>query len=377
LKIISCPGAECFTNKVLRHLHKKHEEFSKSQINPANFLCDIKPQVSYTYFANGEMKCKILESIREKNVYIFQDFANQQPILMNNNKIKVILSVNDLLMQLFITIDAVRHASAGTITLVIPTFPYARQHKKTGREGLTASLLCQMFERLGVSRIITLDIHSQEIENAFHKAVLENLYPGYQVIKQLLQTTEINTEEFIVVSPDTGAVARNKFYANKLQVPLAMLYKERDYSRVSISSQNSNITEMKLLGNVKGKICFIVDDMCSGGGTSLRAFKVLKENGAKEIYAAFSLPFFIGDAIGEFSKLYKEGIFNKIFGTSAVYNPKLWEQEWFELVEIESLFAEVINCMDNNISISEIIEGTSKISEILNKTAKMTFSEIK
>ena len=199
------------------------------------------------------MKTEILDSVRGKDLYIFQDVENHQPIPFNEGAIHRHLSVNDHLFSLFVTIDAAMQAGAERINLVLPTYPYSRQHKKKGREGLTAARVGQMFENLGVSRIITLDIHSREIENTFDKLRLENLHASLQIIEKLIAVIDISKEDLVVLSPDTGAVDRNKFYANALQRPLAMLYKERDYSKVTKNASESNISEMRLLGEVQGQ----------------------------------------------------------------------------------------------------------------------------
>lgn len=182
-------------------------------------------------------------------------------------------------------------SGAESVTLVLPTYPYSRQHKKRGREALTARWFGQMCEHSGASRIITVDIHSKEIENTFNKLILENLHGSYQIIRALKDLVDLNDPDLVVVSPDTGAVDRNKFYAGNLKKPLALLYKERDYSRVSRDASSSNITNIRLLGDVKGKIVFMADDMLGTGGTLMKAMRELKRLGARQIIAAASLPF--------------------------------------------------------------------------------------
>ena len=237
------------------------------------------------------MKTEILDSVRGKDIYIFQDVENHQPIPFNDSTTHRYLSVNDHLFSLFVTIDAAMQAGAERVNLVLPAFPYSRQHKKKGREGLTAARVGQMLEHLGVSRIITLDIHSREIENCFDKLRLENLHASLQIIEKLIGVTDISSEDLVILSPDTGAIDRNKFYANALGKPLALLYKERDYSKVSKNAAESNISEMKLLGDVKGKTVFMADDMIGTGGTLIKGMKNLKDMGAEKVICAVSLPF--------------------------------------------------------------------------------------
>ena len=286
---------------------------------------------------------------------------------MNEGKNQQSLSVNDHLMSLLVTIDAVRHAGASRMTLVLPVYPYSRQHKKKGREGLTASLLGHLYESLGVSQIVTLDIHSREIENAFYSSRVENLHASYQIIRELAKIVDLSSEkdDFVVVSPDTGAVDRNKFYATGLQKPLAMLYKERDYSVVSQNAQKSNIMSIKLLGDVSGKVAFLADDMLGTGGTLLKAMEFLKEQGATKIIAAISLPFFTGNAIEQFDEAYRKGHFYRIIGTNAVYHEELLKKEWYIKTNVSGLFAQVISRIHHNQSLSDLLDNRSIIEKLV------------
>jgi ribose-phosphate pyrophosphokinase len=314
-------------------------------------------------FANGEVKAEIMESIRGKDVFIFQDVENRFPVRFNGDDRKI-LSVNDHLMTLFVAVDAVKQASAGRITLVLPIYPYSRQHKKKGREGLTASRLGQQLEFLGVNRIITLDIHSREIGNSFRAMTLENLHASYQIIRTLTELPDVLNDDFVVVSPDTGAVDRNKFYATALKKPLALLYKERDYSKVSQDALDSNIAEIKLLGDVSGKTVFMADDMLGTGGTLLKAMKFLKEQNAGKVIAAISLPLFSGNAIDYFDEAYKNGLFYRVIGTNAVYQEL--EREWYISVNITKLFAQIIARLHANLSLSSLLDNRDIIVNFMN-----------
>ena len=323
LAVVACPGGESFANEVithLRHMYKhrftlKNDVISKrygmdkdklvQQINLDNDLrtSDLcvkgaidkyrppvfKVDARFTYFANGEFKAEINECIRDKDVFIFQDVENHEMLTLNDGKNQMRLSVNDHVMSLLCTIDTVRQAGARQITLVLPVYPYSRQHKKKGREGLTAALLGHIYESMEVDRIITLDIHSREIINAFAHTHLENLHASYQIIRELSRIVDFAKEDLVVVSPDTGAIDRNKFYATGLKKPLAMIYKERDYSVVTQDAKSTNIKSIKLLGDVRGKVAFLADDMLGTGGTLLKAMEYLHEQGATKVIAAISL----------------------------------------------------------------------------------------
>ncbi|HOT62020.1 MAG TPA: ribose-phosphate diphosphokinase [Treponemataceae bacterium] len=401
LAIVACPGGEKFADEAIKHLGhiysrrfrqksdvlaKRYEVDRISLVKDVNFyndlqtsdICirgditkyrapDFKVKARYTWFMNGEFKTEILDCIRGKDVFIFQDVENHQVLPLNEGKNMMSLSVNDHIMSLLVTIDAVRHAGAQRITLVLPVYPYSRQHKKKGREGLTASLLGHLYESLGVSQIITLDIHSREIENAFVKARIENLHASYQIIRELSKIVDLTSDndDFVVVSPDTGAVDRNKFYATGLKRPLAMLYKERDYSIVTQNAKATNILSIKLLGDVKGKVAFLADDMLGTGGTLLKAMEFLKEQGATKVIAAISLPFFTGNAIEQFDEAYAKGHFFRIIGTNAVYHEDLLSKEWYIKTNVSGLFAQVISRLHHNQSLSDLLDNRTIIEKLV------------
>ena len=222
---------------------------------------------------------------------------------------------------------------------------------------------------MGVSRIITLDIHSREIENSFSKAIIENLHASYQIIRELTKLVNLSADgdDLVVVSPDTGAVDRNKFYSTGLKKHLAMIYKERDYSQVTQNAKATNIVSIKLLGDVKGKVAFLADDMLGTGGTLLKAMEFLKEQGAKKVIAAISLPFFNGNAIAQFNEAYEKGLFYRIIGTNAVYHEELLKYEWYINSNVSGLFANVIIRIHHNQSLSDLLDNRSIIEKLVKK----------
>jgi len=323
----------------------------------------------YTRFPNGEFKTEILTSVRSTEIYVVQDVSNRYPLQFQKSDDPHVLSVNDHLFCLLVTVDAALQAGATQVTVVLPTFPYSRQHKKKGRESLSAARVGQMLEAFGVTRIITLDIHSKEIENCFNHLRLENLHGAYQILKALASVTELKDENLVVVAPDTGAVDRNKFFASILGRPLAMLYKERDYSRVALSAENGNITDMRLLGSVDGKTVFMSDDMLGTGGTLIKAMRKLKEYGADKIVCAVSLPLFSARAVDTFESAYREGLFDRIIGTNAVYHDEsVLGREWYLSADITHLFARIIYRLHFRRSLSSLLDDRSVIKDLLKRS---------
>ena len=410
LGIVACPGAEVFSDDIVQSLKKYYARRHTKQVDlisdvyklekkevekKINLLMDIqnislsecpdvekyrepefKVPVKYTRFANGEYKAEIKISVRGMDVYIIQDVENHYPIDINKDGKKYILSVNDHVFILFATIDAAIQSGASSVSIVVPAYPYARQHKRKGREALTAALFGRIIENMGVSRIITLDIHSKEIENCLNKCRMEDLHASYQIIRTLLTFIDIEKTDLVIVAPDSGAVERNKFYAGNLTKPLAMLYKERDYSKVSSDAKASNITSMRLLGNVKGKTVFMADDMVGTGGTMIKAMQQLRELGADKVICAISLPFFTGNAIKDFDDAYKKGYFDKIIGTNAVYHDDtLYGKEWYVNATISDLFARVISRLYQQRTLTPLIDNSKIIQTLLKSPQSEQFYE--
>ena len=403
LGIIAGPGSEYFAGKVTSNLRKsyiarydkvskilaKRHNLSEEQVlrnitflddiqsknlisskMPDKFYCpNFDVEVKYTRFVNGEVKAEIQQPVRGLHMYIIYDVSSTVPIQVAGLDTPTVLSINDHLMFLFTTIGALEASGAESITLVLPTYPYARQHKRGARESLTASMFARFCEQLSVNRIITLDIHSIEIEMAFTRCHLDNLHGSYQILSVLKDIINLSDPDIVVVSPDTGAVSRNKFYAQGLHRPLAMLYKERNYSLVSRDAKTSNIQSIKLLGDVKGKTVIMADDMIATGGTMIIAMKELMKLGAKRIICIVSLPFFDGSAVENFDQAYKDNAFYRIIGTNAVYNDKkLLEKEWFVQADVSDLFARTISRIHHGRSLSPLLHNRNYLQKLIDST---------
>lgn len=403
--IITGPGSEYLAGKVVKHLrHIYAERYRKVSKNlsarydmeeeqilkyssfvddlqskkipygkyPTEFMCpNLEIPVKYTRFLNGEVKAEILEPVRGIKTYIIYDVTNSSPIKVAGCEEPMPFTINDHLMFMFTTISALRLAGAESVTLVLPSYPYARQHKKSSREALTAAMFGQICESLGVERIITLDIHCMEIENCFRTVHLENLHASYQILMELGKLIDFSDPDIAIVSPDTGAVSRNKFYAQILHRPLAMLYKERDYSVVTTDAKHTNIRSINLLGDVQGKTVIMADDMIASGGTLLVAMRKLRELGAKKIICVVSLPFFNGTAINDFDEANKEGVFDYVIGTNAVYHGEdLLSKKWFIQTDASELFARVLSRLHHGRAISPILDNRKIVQRLVDDAQK-------
>ncbi len=230
----------------------------------------VNPQL--VRFANGEIFCEIEKHVRGADVFVIQSTCSP---------------VNDNLMELLIMIDALKRASATSITAVIPFYGYARQDRKSSpRTPISAKLVADILTVAGASRVITMDLHAGQIQGFFN-IPFDNIFASPVILNYIKK--EIFNENTVFVSPDAGGVERVRFYAKKMNAEISMIDKRRT---------GKNIAEaMNVIGNVNGKECIIIDDMIDTAGTLVEACKALRANGATKIYACATHPVFSGPAI--------------------------------------------------------------------------------
>lgn len=245
-----------------------HSELSQEI---ATYLGVSLGKVYHVKFSDGEIYCRIEESVRGKEVFVVQPTCPP---------------VNDNLMRLLILIDALKRASAGSITAIIPYFGYARQEKKTtGREPITAKLVSNLITTAGATRVITIDLHDPAIQGFFdipvdHLTAVNLLADSFK---------ELNLSNAVVVSPDTGGVLRARAFANRLQLPLAIIDKRRPQANKAIV--------MNVIGDVVNKDTIIIDDIIDTAGTLVEVTDTLLKNGAKKVMACCTHAILSGDAV--------------------------------------------------------------------------------
>lgn len=235
----------------------------------------VDPQM--TRFANGEIFCEIEKNVRGADVFVIQSTCTPS---------------NDNLMELLITIDALKRASAASITAVTPHYGYSRQDRKASpRTPITAKLVADLLTVAGATRVITMDLHAGQIQGFFN-IPFDNIYAS-PVIMDYLKREVYNEEKTIFVSPDAGGVERVRYYAKKLKTDIAMIDKRRTGKNVAKA--------MNIVGSVEGKECIIVDDMIDTAGTLIEACKALRANGATKVVACATHPIFSDPAIERIS----------------------------------------------------------------------------
>ena len=283
-------------------------------------------KVSVTQFSDGEIKINIDESIRGDHVYIVQSTS---------------YPVNDNLMELLIMIDALRRASAKTINIVLPYYGYARQDRKAqSREPITAKLVANMITQAGADRVLTLDLHAAQIQGFFDIPVDHLL--GAPLLANYFLENNFKDKDIVVVSPDHGGVTRARKLAEFLHAPIAIIDKRRP---------KANVAEvMNIIGDVKGKVAVLIDDMIDTAGTITLAAQALQDAGAIEVYACCTHPVLSGPALDRLNA----SVIKEVVVTDSIQVPEEKTGGKIVQVSVDQLMAEAIRRIHENRSVSPL-----------------------
>lgn len=284
-------------------------------------------------FSDGEQYVQFQENIREKHVFLIQP---TNPPAEN-------------WVRLFLALDAAHGASAQEVTAVMPYYGYARQDRKAHpREPISSRTFAQLLETLGAHRILAMDLHTDTIGGFFRTTNVDYLYARPIFVEHFKQTfaDAIQKDELVVVSPDAGGVSRAQSYAKRImeRAELAIIHKEREIP--------NQVARMKLVGDVKGKVALIIDDMLDTCGTLARAAELLAENGAREIYAAATH----GVLSGEANQKLDNSPVTKVFITDTI-NPARELSKKVEVLSVAGIFADAINRIESGDSLSALFES--------------------
>ena len=276
-------------------------------------------------FADGELYVQVQESIRGCDVYLIQPCCHP---------------VNDHFMELLIMIDACRRASARQITAVIPYYCYARADRKTaGRESITAKLVANLMTEAGAHRVLAMDLHSAQIQGYFD-IPFDHVY-GSPVLLDYLASK--NLPDIVVVSPDVGGVARARAFAKKLNdAPLAIIDKRR---------QAHNVAEvLNVIGDVEGKTAVLVDDLIDTAGTIVEGARLLRSEGARQVYACSTHAVFSGPAIERLSS----GVIEEVIVTNTIPLPASRQFKQLTVLSVANLLGETIWRIHEDNSVSSM-----------------------
>lgn len=286
-------------------------------------------------FASGETHCRFNESVRGSDVFIIQSHGELDG-----------RSVNDSIMEQLIMVDAARRASAKRITALMPFYGYGRQDRKSeGREPITARLVADLFLAAGASRLVSIDLHSGQIQGFFNGPV-DHLTAMPVLVDRLKELGG----DLVVVSPDAGRVKVAERYAQQLNADLAIVHKRRVTGR-------KNVVEAKdIVGEVEGRTCVLIDDMIDTAGTICQAAELLVERGASEVTAAATHGVFSGPAIDRL----KNSVLERVIVTNTLPMGPEKRFDKLELLSVAPLIAHAIRAVFEDTSVSSIFDGQNQ-----------------
>lgn len=281
-------------------------------------------------FANGEIYCRVIDSVRGADVFVFQTMYG---------------AVNDALMELLIMVDALKRASAERITAIVPHYGYARQDKKTrSREPITAKLVADLLAVAGIDRLVTMDLHAGQIQGFFDCPV-DHLTALPVLLDYFTGRFGDELGEWVVCSPDVGRVKIAKKAADLLGADLALLHKSRPERNVA------EITE--IVGDVRGRTVLVIDDMIDTAGTIVEGARALFENGAREVYVAATHGLFSGPA----ARRIEESPITEVVVTDSVPFHRSVSISKVRTVSVAGILARTIKNIHEDASVSELFEG--------------------
>jgi ribose-phosphate pyrophosphokinase len=321
------------TGRLIMHSNGKKIKIVTGNSNPelaskiANELGLPVADAEVKTFSDGEISVNFNETVRGVDVYVIQSTSPPQ--------------VNNYLMELLIMIDALKRASAGRITAVIPYYGYARQDRKAkARDPISAKLIADLLTAAGADRVLTMDLHAAQIQGYFNIPV-DHLV-GIPILSEYFIEKAI--EDVVVVSPDLGSVTRARKFADRLNAPIAIIDKRRPKANVS--------EVMNIIGDIEGKNVILIDDMIDTAGTITNGAKALKEMGAKSVYACCTHGVLSGPAIDRINNSVIEELVVldtiKLIGAEKVNNIKQ--------LSVAKIFAEAIRRIFNNDSVSKLFD---------------------
>ncbi len=296
----------------------------------ADYLGSTLGRIKFEPFPDGEISVQILDNVRGRDVFVFQTVA---------------IEPNNYLMELLIIIDALKRASAKSISAIIPYFGYARQDRKDKpRVPITAKLVANLLSTAGASRIVTMDLHAGQIQGFFDIPV-DNLY-GRPILAKALAKEGL--KDFVIMAPDLGAIKKARAYASHFNADFALIDKRR------ITTEK--VEAYAVIGNVENRDVVLVDDMCSTAGTLVAAASSCRAHGARRIFAAVTHGLFVGKALQNI----ENSLIEKLFASNTVSlarcsSPKIKE------ISVASLFGDAIRCIISNESISSLFADVGEV----------------
>jgi ribose-phosphate pyrophosphokinase len=369
LGIIALESCRDLGKRINDHILKiRHYDLStNSPNNGANGKSYLIP-VNQIRFSNGEGKVQLEDSVRGKDIYILCDVGNYsctyEMFGFENH-----MGPDEHFQDIKRVLSAIG-GKAKRITVIMPLLYAARQHRRRGRESLDCAIALQELQRLGVSDILTFDVHDPNIQNAIPMISFENIYPTYEIVKSFLKNEKqlsIDKTKMLVISPDTGAMDRAIYYSSMLGLDIGLFYKRRDHTRI-VKGKNPIVQHEYIGRNIENQDILIVDDMIASGESILDIVLELKKHNAKRIYVATTFSFFT-EGIEKFNEFYEKGYINRVYSTNLTYIPEqVKDSKWFKEVDMAEFIAKIIDKLNYDKSISSLTDATEGIRELLKQT---------
>jgi ribose-phosphate pyrophosphokinase len=302
----------------------------------ADLLDEELGEANLAEFANGEIHSKLGQNVRGSDVFIIQSHSTVED-----------LSINDSIMEQLIMIDAARRASAKRIIAVCPFYGYARQDRKAeGREPITAKLVANMFAAAGATRLVSIDLHSGQIQGFFDGPV-----DHLQARPVLIDAMRGLGEDLVVVSPDAGRVKVAEQYANELHADLAIVHKRR------VKGAKNSVEARDVVGEVADRCCVLIDDMIDTAGTMVAAAEQLIAHGASEVHAACTHAVLSGPAVDRI----KNSSIGRLICTNTLPLPAEKQFDKLEVHSIAPILAKAIDAVFEDTSVSELFGGHNQM----------------
>ena len=360
LSLIACPGAEVLTQQIDTHLVNWARE---AGIQVETFIAPAEcPR-----FQSGDAKGLVKRSIRGHDVFLVVDPGNYS-LTYNLFGHENHMSPDDHYANLKRLIQAVA-GRAHRVSVIMPSLYGGRQHRRINRESLDCAVALQELQEMGISNIITFDAHDPRVVNAVPLMSFDNVMPTYQVLKTLLKhrpDLNFHKDNFMVISPDEGAMSRNMYFSSVLGCNLGMFYKRRDYSRV-VNGRNPIVAHEYLGESVEGKTVFIADDIIASGESMLEVASELKKRGAAHIICNATFPLFTS-GLKKFDDAVANGTLTAVLGTNLTYrSPELLEREWYFDVDCSKYTAYFVAAINHDMSVSALCDPIKKIEALLEK----------
>ena len=285
-------------------------------------------KIKVEHFADGEILVEPQESVRGRNVFIIQSTCNP---------------VTERLMEVLICIDACKRASAGSINIIMPYYGYARQDRKAKpRQPITSKLVANLLQVAGANRILTFDLHAAQIQGYFDIPIDD--LTAVPMIGQYFKEKNFDKEDLVVVSPDHGGVTRARRLADILDAPIAIIDKRRPKPNM-VEAQN-------VIGDVEGKNCIVIDDICDTAGSLVAGCQILKDHGAKDIYTGITHGVFSRDALDKIEKsTIKEMV---ITDTIALTPEQAAKTTKITVLSVSEMIARTIDSIENHSPVSRV-----------------------